>query len=85
MTDRKSVQDEGSITEKFRKFMEDERLQKSRKSAVPESRDLQAAREDDDNNEVLSRVIADVNSESLVHGWIYSEVFGSPRCKRRGR
>ncbi|OPX42143.1 hypothetical protein CLHUN_39290 [Ruminiclostridium hungatei] len=85
MTDRKSEQDESSITEKFRRFMEDERLQKNRKSTVPESRNLRTAKEDTENDEILSRIIADVSCEILVQGLVYSEVFGLPRCKRRGR
>ncbi len=40
---------------------------------------------DEGDRDILSRALADISQESLVQGLIYSEIFGLPKCKRRGR
>lgn len=38
-----------------------------------------------ENRDVLSKALEDIDQESLIKGVIYSEIFGQPKCRRRGR
>lgn len=38
-----------------------------------------------ENKDILSKAIAEIDQESLIKGVIYSEIFGQPKCRRRGR
>ena len=79
MEDEKSTEKVNNITLEFRKVIEAEKIQKIRNNV---SQNNQTGKSD---NDILSRLMADISQESLVQGLVYSEIFGQPKCKRRGR
>lgn len=83
MQDRKKEQDKSSVPKKFRSLMEESRLQEAGKDISGHSGN-EAARACE-NKGIVEKAIAGISGESLVQGLIYSELFGRPLCKRRGR
>ncbi len=80
---RKKDQVESSVTKKFRNCMEESRLQEAGED-ISGHTGKEAARASE-NKGIVEKAIAGISGESLVQGLIYSELFGRPLCKRRGR
>lgn len=68
---------DNSITEEFRKVVADGTKQLKVNST---SDYIQNEKE----NNMLGKAFKDLSQESLVQGLIFSEIFGQPKCKRRG-
>ncbi len=83
MEESNKEQTERTVTEKFRSYMEDGGFQKVGKDISGHSGKAMA--EGSDNKGIVEKAIAGIHREGLVQGLIYSELFGLPLCKRRGR
>ncbi len=58
----------------------------AKKTLLPNSsKQWKSGPEGEGDRDILSRALADISQENLVQGLIYSEIFGLPKCKRRGR
>lgn len=77
MEDRKKNGKENNVTKDFREIIQSgKNSQRGKKTSQNTPQD---------NRDILSKAVNDITQESLIQGLIYSEIFGLPKCKRRGR
>ncbi len=76
-TMKTNIKKDNSITEEFRKVIADG----TKRSKISSTSKFNG---NENDNNILDNAFKDLSQESLVQGMIFSEIFGQPKCKRRG-